>query len=78
MNPEGPAGTKPHILPEFDSYTVDYMCRQIYNKCFTEANALIGLTLGSRYVRTSGAYRETIENEFFLFARPLKLKQCDF
>ena len=71
MNPEGPAGPKPHILPEFDSQTVEYMCRQICNNSFLEANTPIGLILGSWYVRASGTHRNTVETSFLLFECPL-------
>ena len=54
------------------------MCMQFDNNYFPETNTPIGLIFGSRYVRASGAYRETMENGFLLFTRPLKLKQRDF
>ena len=41
-------------------------------------NAPVSVIFCSRYVRASRAYRETMENARMLFARPLKLKQCDF
>ena len=44
---------------------------------FSVANVPIGVFFGSRYVRASRAYRETMENVHILFARPLKLEQCD-
>ena len=67
----GPAGPKPHILLKFDSQTVDYICRQIYDNSFLEANTPIGFILGSQYVRASGAYRETMKNIRIFFACPL-------
>ena len=42
------------------------------------ANVPSDVIFGSRYVRVSVAYFETMENVRILFAHPLKLKQCEF
>ena len=76
-HPNGPAGPEPHLRPGFDSPTVDYRCGSVYNHSFSEGNAPFGVILGAWYVCASGAYRETMENGFVLFAHLLNLGQWD-
>ena len=75
MNPEGLAGPKAHILPEFEYQAVDCTCRRMYNNCLPEANAPISVVLGSWYVHVSGPYHETMENGFLCFVHLLQTKQ---
>ena len=73
MNPKGPVGSKPCILPEFDSQTVDYMCRQLCNEYLLEANVLIGLILGCLNAHNSHTLHETMQLVSFSCA-PAKIQ----
>ena len=66
--------------PEFDSPIVGYTCNQIPtvdDNSFSVANAQIGMIFGSRWSSASRAQPEPIKNVHILFARLLKIKQCN-
>ena len=77
MDPEGPAGPQPHILPEFDSQTFGSNIWRFVMICSLYVVHLFFI-LVSWWPRDFSKYHETTKSGFFFLSHPHKSKQRNF